>query len=187
MKRQELKALLHGVENAGEIIDQIMEINGADIENAKKTAGGGNDAVSRENERRFGTPFSPSCLHASSPYRFLRILRTPFLTEIEFGVTIRLDRFNTSDGKTASRSKTPPFGLKTVFFAQTVIAAVRLSRRRAEIFRFIIGIVSNARKSIVQTFLFNLVKRVARRPYAALNADFQPCMPSQRNNAPLRS
>ena len=51
MKRQELKALLHGVENAGEIIDQIMEINGADIENAKKTAGGGNDAVSRENER----------------------------------------------------------------------------------------------------------------------------------------
>ena len=27
MKRQELKALLHGVENAGEIIDQIMEIN----------------------------------------------------------------------------------------------------------------------------------------------------------------
>ena len=34
MKRQELKALLHGVENAGEIIDQIMEINGADIENA---------------------------------------------------------------------------------------------------------------------------------------------------------
>ncbi len=55
MKRQELKALLHGVENAGEIIDQIMEINGADIENAKKTAGGGNDAVNRENERRFGT------------------------------------------------------------------------------------------------------------------------------------
>ena len=51
MKRQELKALLHGVENAGEIIDQIMEINGADIENAKKTAGGGNDAASRENER----------------------------------------------------------------------------------------------------------------------------------------
>lgn len=115
MKRQELKALLHGVENAGEIIDQIMEINGADIENAKKTAGGGNDAVSRENERRFGTPFSPSCLHASSPYRFLHILRTPFLTEIEFGVTIRLDRFNTSDGKTTYRSKTPPFGLKTVF------------------------------------------------------------------------
>jgi len=37
MKRQELKALLHGVENAGEIIDQIMEINGADIENAKKS------------------------------------------------------------------------------------------------------------------------------------------------------
>ena len=35
MKRQELKALLHGVENSGEIIDQIMEINGADIENAR--------------------------------------------------------------------------------------------------------------------------------------------------------
>lgn len=50
MERQ-LKALLHGVENAGEIIDQIMEINGADIENAKKAAGGGNDAVNRENER----------------------------------------------------------------------------------------------------------------------------------------
>ena len=44
MKRQELKALLHGVENAGEIIDQIMELNGADIENAKKTANGGNEA-----------------------------------------------------------------------------------------------------------------------------------------------
>lgn len=29
MKRQELKALLQGVENAGEIIDQIMELNGA--------------------------------------------------------------------------------------------------------------------------------------------------------------
>ena len=36
MKRQELKALLHGVENAGEIIDQIKEINSTDIENAKK-------------------------------------------------------------------------------------------------------------------------------------------------------
>ena len=39
MKRQELKALLHGVENSGEIIDQIMEINSADIENARKNAG----------------------------------------------------------------------------------------------------------------------------------------------------
>ncbi len=36
MKRQELKNLLQGVENAGEIIDRIMELNGADIENAKK-------------------------------------------------------------------------------------------------------------------------------------------------------
>lgn len=51
MKRQELKALLHGVENAGEIIDQIMEINGADIENAKKEKSGGNEALSREIER----------------------------------------------------------------------------------------------------------------------------------------
>ena len=54
MKRQELKALLHGVENAGEIIDQIMEINGADIENEKKESGTGNTALSRENERLKG-------------------------------------------------------------------------------------------------------------------------------------
>lgn len=39
MKRQELKALLQDVENSGDIIDRIMEINGADIENAKKSAG----------------------------------------------------------------------------------------------------------------------------------------------------
>ena len=31
MKRQELKNLLQGVENAGDIIDRIMEVNGADI------------------------------------------------------------------------------------------------------------------------------------------------------------
>lgn len=54
MKRQELKALLHGVENAGEIIDQIMEINGADIENAKKEKGSGNEALNREIERLKG-------------------------------------------------------------------------------------------------------------------------------------
>mgnify|MGYP000863680981 CR=1 FL=1 len=36
MKRDELKKLLGEVENAGEIIDKIMEINGTDIENAKK-------------------------------------------------------------------------------------------------------------------------------------------------------
>ena len=54
MKRQELKALLHGVENAGEIIDQIMELNGADIENAKKAAGGGNESLNREIERLKG-------------------------------------------------------------------------------------------------------------------------------------
>ena len=49
MNRQDIKALLHGVENAGEIVDRIMEINGADIENAKKAAGGG--MLSRENEQ----------------------------------------------------------------------------------------------------------------------------------------
>ena len=30
MNRQELKTLLHGVDNAGDIIDRIMEFNGAD-------------------------------------------------------------------------------------------------------------------------------------------------------------
>ncbi len=50
MKRQELKALLHGVENSGEIIDQIMEINGADIENARKNAGTDTQALTAENE-----------------------------------------------------------------------------------------------------------------------------------------
>lgn len=35
MKRQELKNLLQGVDNANEIIDRIMEINGEDIENAR--------------------------------------------------------------------------------------------------------------------------------------------------------
>lgn len=50
MKRNELKALLHGVENSGDIIDQIMELNGADIENAKKNAGTDYTAISKENE-----------------------------------------------------------------------------------------------------------------------------------------
>ena len=36
MKRQELKNLLQDVDNANEIIDRIMELNGADVENAKK-------------------------------------------------------------------------------------------------------------------------------------------------------
>ena len=36
MKREELKRLLKGVESADTIIDDIMSINGADIENAKK-------------------------------------------------------------------------------------------------------------------------------------------------------
>ena len=54
MKRQELKNLLHGVENAGEIIDAIMEINGADIENAKKLGGSNDTALNREIERLKG-------------------------------------------------------------------------------------------------------------------------------------
>lgn len=52
MKRQELKNLLHGVENAGDIIDAIMEINGLDIENAKK--GGQDETLNREIERLKG-------------------------------------------------------------------------------------------------------------------------------------
>ena len=54
MKRQEIKALLRGVENADEIIDQIMERNGEDIENARKTSGQGNTALNAENERLKG-------------------------------------------------------------------------------------------------------------------------------------
>ena len=41
MKRQELKNLLRGIKpdgDIGDIVDQIMELNGADIENAKKNA-----------------------------------------------------------------------------------------------------------------------------------------------------
>ena len=51
MKRQELKTLLHGVENSGEIIDQIMELNGADIENAKKSAGTDYEAVVADRDK----------------------------------------------------------------------------------------------------------------------------------------
>ena len=51
MKRQELKNLLQGVENAGEIIDRIMEINGEDIENAKKNAGTDYEAVVAERDK----------------------------------------------------------------------------------------------------------------------------------------
>ena len=50
MKRQELKNLLHGVENSGEIIDAIMELNGADIENAKKSAGTEHETLTAEIE-----------------------------------------------------------------------------------------------------------------------------------------
>ncbi len=50
MKRQELKNLLHGVENSGDIIDAIMELNGADIENAKKNAGTEHDTLTAEIE-----------------------------------------------------------------------------------------------------------------------------------------
>jgi hypothetical protein len=42
--------LLHGVENASDIIDQIMEINGTDIENAKKQAGTPDDAIIAERD-----------------------------------------------------------------------------------------------------------------------------------------
>ena len=51
MKRQELKNLLQGVENVGEIIDQIMELNGADIENAKKNASTDYEAVVAERDK----------------------------------------------------------------------------------------------------------------------------------------
>ena len=40
MNRQELKNLLRGIKPEGDIsdiIDRIMEVNGADIENAKKS------------------------------------------------------------------------------------------------------------------------------------------------------
>lgn len=42
MKRQELKNLLRVIKPDGDIsdiVDQIMDLNGADIENAKKNAG----------------------------------------------------------------------------------------------------------------------------------------------------
>ncbi len=51
MKRQELKNLLHGVENSGDIIDAIMELNGADIESAKKSAGTEHETLSAEIEK----------------------------------------------------------------------------------------------------------------------------------------
>ena len=54
MKRQELKNLLHGIKPDGDLsdtIDAIMELNGADIENAKKTAGTDNAKIVDENEK----------------------------------------------------------------------------------------------------------------------------------------
>lgn len=51
MKRQELKTLLQNVDNAGDIIDRIMEINGEDIENAKKSAGTDTQSLTAENEK----------------------------------------------------------------------------------------------------------------------------------------
>lgn len=53
MKRQELKNLLRGIKPDGDlsdIIDAIMEMNGADIENAKNTAGGDTEKIAAENE-----------------------------------------------------------------------------------------------------------------------------------------
>ncbi len=53
MKRQELKNLLRSIKPDGDIsdiVDQIMELNGADIENAKKNAGVDTQTLSAENE-----------------------------------------------------------------------------------------------------------------------------------------
>lgn len=54
MKRQEIKSLLRGIKPDGDlsdIIDAIMEMNGADVENAKKTAGTDAEKLVAENER----------------------------------------------------------------------------------------------------------------------------------------
>ncbi len=54
MKRQELKNLLRGIKPDGDIsdiVDQIMELNGADIENAKKNAGTDYEAVVAERDK----------------------------------------------------------------------------------------------------------------------------------------
>lgn len=53
MKRQELKNLLRALKPDGDIsdtVDAIMELNGADIENAKKSAGTDTQALTAENE-----------------------------------------------------------------------------------------------------------------------------------------
>lgn len=54
MKRQEIKNLLRGIKPDGDLsdtIDAIMELNGADIENAKKNAGTDYEKLVTENER----------------------------------------------------------------------------------------------------------------------------------------
>lgn len=54
MKRQELKNLLRGIKPDGDIsdiVDQIMELNGADIENAKKNAGTDYEAVVADRDK----------------------------------------------------------------------------------------------------------------------------------------
>lgn len=54
MKRQEVKNLLRGIKpdgDIGDIVDAIMEMNGADIENAKKNAGTDYEAVVAERDK----------------------------------------------------------------------------------------------------------------------------------------
>lgn len=54
MKRQELKNLLRGIKPDGDlsdIIDAIMEMNGADIENAKKNAGTDYETVALDRDK----------------------------------------------------------------------------------------------------------------------------------------
>ena len=54
MKRQELKNLLRSIKPEGDIsdiVDQIMELNGADVENAKKNAGTDYEAVVADRDK----------------------------------------------------------------------------------------------------------------------------------------
>lgn len=54
MKRQELKNLLRGIKPDGDlsdVVDAIMEMNGADIENAKKNAGTDYEAVVSDRDK----------------------------------------------------------------------------------------------------------------------------------------
>lgn len=54
MKRQEIKNLLRGIKPDGDIsdiVDAIMELNGADIENAKKSAGTDYEAIVADRDK----------------------------------------------------------------------------------------------------------------------------------------